>query len=242
MRENQRSCERIRPVVITRNYIKRIPGSVLIEVGETKVICCASIENRVPPFLRGTGEGWIRGEYSMLPCSSPTRTPREAALGKVGGRTHEIQRLIGRNIRAVFDLRAIGERTIMCDCDVIQADGGTRCASITGSFVALVDLVNHLIEKGVIDRNPIEDAVAAVSVGIVDGDLLLDLDYAEDVRAEVDTNVVMTGRGRFIEVQGTGEGATFTKEQLKKLLKLAQAGIEELINAQKEVLGKRFRW
>lgn len=242
MRENQRPFDQIRPMTATRNYIRLIPGSVLIEIGNTKVICCASVEERVPPFLRGTGEGWIKGEYSMLPCSSPSRTPREAALGRVGGRTHEIQRLIGRSMRAVFDLKAIGERTLICDCDVIQADGGTRCASITGSFLALVDLTNHLVEKGIIERDPIKDAVAAVSVGIVDGESMLDLDYNEDVRADVDFNVVMSGQGRFIEIQGTGEGATFTEEELRCLLRLAQSGIKELIDGQKEALGKRFKW
>ncbi len=239
----RRARERVRPITITRHYLKGIPGSVLIEMGGTKVICCATIEDRIPSFLRGKGEGWIKGEYSMLPCSSPIRISREAAIGRVSGRTHEIQRLIGRSLRAVLDLKTLGERTVILDCDVIQADGGTRCASITGGFVAVVDLIDHLIATEVIvAKDLIKDSVAAVSVGVVDGKLLLDLDYAEDVSAEVDFNVVMTGNGRFIEIQGTGEKATFTKEDLKGLLALAKKGIEQLTKAQKKALKERFKW
>lgn len=241
-RANLRAPGRIRPVRITRNYIRHIPGSVLIELGETKVICCATIEDRVPSFLKGTGEGWLRAEYSMLPCSSPTRTPREAVIGRIGGRTHEIQRLIGRSLRAIIDLRIIGERTILLDCDVIQADGGTRCASITGSFVALVDLINSLLRNKEIEKDPIKDSVAAVSVGIWDGQLLLDLDYEEDSKAQVDVNVVMTGKGEFVEIQGTGEGTSFTQATLMELLGMARSGISELIGYQRDALGSAFKW
>jgi ribonuclease PH len=241
-RANLRAHDRLRPIKITRNYITHIPGSILIEIGNTRVICCATLEDRVPPFLKGTGEGWLRSEYAMLPCSSPTRTPREAVLGRIGGRTHEIQRLIARSLRAIFELRLLGERTIVIDCDVIQADGGTRCASITGSFVALVDLVNSLLREKEIEKDPIRDSIAAVSVGIYNGQVLLDLDYDEDSKAEVDVNVVMTGRGEFVEIQATGEGTTFKETTFMDLLNLARSGIKELIGYQKEILGGAFKW
>jgi ribonuclease PH len=241
-RANLRAPNRLRPVKITRHYIRYTPGSVLMEIGNTKVICCATLEDRVPSFLKGTGEGWLRSEYAMLPCSSPIRTPREAVVGRVGGRTHEIQRLIGRSLRAVIDLKLIGERTILLDCDVIQADGGTRCASITGSFVALADLVESLLKEKKIERNPIKDSVAAVSVGIYDGEMLLDLDYEEDSKAQVDLNIVMTGGGEYVEIQGTGEGAPFKDSVLMELLALAKSGIKELIGYQKEALGSSYKW
>lgn len=238
MRADGRAPDRIRKVKITRNYIKPAEGSCLIEVGDTRVICTASIEEKVPFFLRGLGEGWITAEYSMLPRSSFTRIRREGGRGILKGRTHEIQRLIGRSLRAVVDLRTLGERTIWLDCDVIQADGGTRTASITGAFVALVDALKWLKKEGRISKWPIKDFVAATSVGIVDNRILLDLTYEEDSQASVDINVVMTEEGKFVEVQGTAEEHPFTKSELERLIDLANKGIEELIVIQREVLGK----
>lgn len=238
MRKDGRKNDEMRPVRITRNYLKTAEGSVLIEVGDTKVICTASIEERVPPFLKDTGRGWITAEYGMLPRSTSTRSMRESTTGRVGGRTQEIQRLIGRSLRSVVDLDLIGERTIYIDCDVIQADGGTRTASITGGFVALYDAMRFAVQNGIIERNPVKNMVSAISVGIVGGEPMLDLCYEEDYKAEVDMNVVMTGDGRFIEVQGTAEGEPFTKETLNELLLLAEKGIKELIALQKEVLGE----
>ncbi|MFN3739843.1 MAG: ribonuclease PH [Thermodesulfovibrionales bacterium] len=238
MRPDGRKNDELRPVKITRGFIKNAEGSVLIELGNTKVICTASMEDKVPPFLKDQKKGWLTAEYSMLPRSTPTRTIRESTQGRIGGRTHEIQRLIGRALRAVIDLNTIGERTIWIDCDVIQADGGTRTASITGAYIALVDAVRFMIKNGVIEKNPVRDYLAAVSVGIVNGSPRLDLCYDEDSVAEVDMNVVMTGSGEFVEVQGTAEGKPFNKELLNSLLKLAEAGILRLINVQKELLEK----
>lgn len=238
MRPDGRKFDELRDIKITRNYLKSAEGSVLIEMGDTKVICAASIENKVPPFLRDMNRGWVTGEYAMLPRATDTRTVRESARGKIGGRTHEIQRLIGRSMRSVVDLDALGERTIWLDCDVIQADGGTRTASITGAFVALKDAVSFAMENKLIDVQPVKDYVAAISVGIVDGEVRLDLPYIEDSNAEVDMNVVMTGAGKFIEVQGTAETNPFSSDQLHDMLGLAESGIKKLIAIQKEVLGK----
>ncbi|MGB9627463.1 MAG: ribonuclease PH [Thermodesulfobacteriota bacterium] len=234
MRSDGRGLRTLRPVKIIRNYLRHAEGSVLIEMGETKVICSASVEERVPPFLRNTGKGWITAEYSMLPRSTNTRTPRDRGGGN--GRAFEIQRLIGRSLRSVTDLTAFGERTIWIDCDVIQADGGTRTASITGAYVALVDAFRKMIKLGMIEKIPVRDSVAAVSVGKVGGKILLDLNYEEDSKAEVDMNVVMTGSGRFVEIQGTAEVATFTKKEMDELTKVAQKGIKELTKIQKKVL------
>jgi len=233
-RSNGRKSEALRPLRITRNYLKHPEGSVLIEMGDTKVICSASVEERVPPFLRNTGKGWVTAEYSMLPRSTNTRTPRET--GKGSGRTFEIQRLIGRSLRSVTDLNGFGERTIWIDCDVIQADGGTRTASITGAYVALMDAFQRMMEKGMIKKIPVQDSVAAVSVGKVEGKILLDLDYSEDSRAEVDMNVVMTGSGAFVEIQGTAENAVFSKEEMDALIRVAQKGIKKLTTFQRESL------
>lgn len=237
-RVDGRKPGQIRPVSITRNYSKYAEGSVLIEVGDTKVICTATVEERLPQFrkLEALG-GWITAEYGMLPRSTGVRSPREAARGKVGGRTHEIQRLIGRCMRAAVDLESLGERTVLIDCDVIQADGGTRTASITGAFVAVADALNRLVEQGMIKRLPIREFVAATSVGIVNGVAVTDLCFAEDSAAEVDMNVVMTGSGRFVEIQGTGEEATFTREQMDQMIAMAAGGIELLIGCQREALG-----
>jgi ribonuclease PH len=235
-RSDGRASDELRPVKINRRYLKFSEGSVLIEMGTTKVICTATSEESVPAFLKGTGRGWITAEYSMLPGSSQIRIPREASRGRVGGRTHEIQRLIGRSLRAVVDLERIGERTIYVDCDVIQADGGTRTASITGAFVALSDTLRALRDNGQIESIPILDSVAAVSVGIVDGIALLDLTYVEDSKAEVDMNVVMTGSGSFVELQGTAESTPFSREELERLVLLASKGTEELTRLQREVL------
>jgi ribonuclease PH len=221
---------------MTPSYLKTADGSVLIEVGDTKVICTAKLEERVPQFLRNSGKGWITAEYGMLPGSSLVRIGREASRGKIGGRTHEIQRLIGRSLRAIAALKSLGERTIWIDCDVIQADGGTRTASITGAYVALVESVRRWLDRGIINEDPIKDSVAAVSVGIIDGKVLLDLSYEEDSRADVDMNFVMTGSGKFVEVQGTAESAPFTRKQLERMTEMAQEGIRELIKAQKTVL------
>jgi ribonuclease PH len=232
IRQDGRGLDKIRKVQISRNYIKYAEGSCLIELGNTRVICTASIEESVPPFLKGTGTGWVTAEYGMLPRSCQTRIQR----GKDSGRVYEIQRLVGRSLRAVCDMKPIGERTIWIDCDVIQADGGTRTASITGSFIALVDALNKLKKDGMLDKMPIKDFVAATSVGIVNGGLLLDLTYQEDSKAEVDMNIVMTGKAEFIEIQGTAERKTFNKDQMDRLLGLAQKGIAELIDIQRNLL------
>ena len=236
MRTDGRKDRELRPIVIAPGYLKHAEGSVLIEVGATRVICTAKLEDRVPPFLRNSGKGWITAEYGMLPASSQVRISREASRGKIGGRTHEIQRLIGRSLRAIADLKQLGERTVWIDCDVIQADGGTRTASITGAYVALVEAVRQLIKQGVMQKNPIKDSVAAVSVGIVNGKTLLDLNYEEDSHAEVDMNFVMTGSGKFIEVQGTAESTPFTKKGLDRMAEIARQGIRELLKVQKKVL------
>ena len=231
-----RGPETLRPIKITRNYLKHAEGSALIEMGDTKVICSASMEERVPQFLRNSGRGWVTAEYSMLPRSTHTRTARESMTGRGSGRSYEIQRLIGRSLRSVTDLSGFGERTIWIDCDVIQADGGTRAASITGAYVALVDAFRKMVKNRVIEEVPIKDSVAAISVGKVEGRALLDLNYDEDSRAEVDMNVVMTGHGEFVEIQGTAEEAVFTKKELDELTKIAQKGIGELTRIQKKSL------
>ena len=236
MRAGGREWDEIREIRITREFLKHPEGSVLIEMGGTKVICTATLEDKAPPFLKNTGRGWLTSEYAMLPGSTQGRTGRESSRGRVGGRTHEIQRLIGRSLRAVTELNSFGERTIYIDCDVIQADGGTRTASITGGFVALVDLFRKLRERGLVDRIPVQDYVSAVSVGMVDGRTILDLDYEEDSRAEVDMNFVMTGHGLFIEVQGTAERAPFGKRTLDAMTSLAEKGIAEIIKKQISVL------
>ncbi|BBO17927.1 ribonuclease PH [Candidatus Brocadia pituitae] len=236
MRVDNRVPDELRPIIITRHYTKYAPGSVLMQTGNTKVICTASIEESVPPHIKNTGEGWITAEYSLLPGSTPVRAPRESSRGKVGGRTHEIQRLIGRSLRSIIDLALLKERTIWIDCDVIQADGGTRTAAITGSYIALMDAVRWLKSKDLIKENPVINSVAAVSVGIVNDAALLDLCYAEDAAAQVDMNVVMTGDGKFIELQGTGEEYAFDDEQLAEMLKLAKKGIWEITEIQKKVL------
>jgi ribonuclease PH len=237
MRPDGRRTDELRNIKITRKFIKNAEGSVLIEMGETKVICTASIEDKVPLFLRDQNRGWVTGEYSMLPRATSSRNTRESSRGKVGGRTHEIQRLIGRSLRSVVDLEALGERTIWLDCDVIQADGGTRTASITGAFVALQDAVKKLIDDNMIEREPIGDYMGAVSVGVVDGEPRLDLTYDEDSAAEVDMNVVMTDAGEFIEVQGTAETKPFNRQYLQNMLDLAGKGIGEIISMQKSMLG-----
>ncbi len=222
---------------IERGFLKSAEGSALIEVGDTRVICAVTVEDKLPPFLRGTAQGWITAEYAMLPRATAQRTQREAVRGKLSGRTMEIQRLIGRSLRAVIDLKALGERTLWIDCDVIQADGGTRTASITGAFVAVVDAVDGLRKRGAIKTLPIKDYLAATSVGIVGSDIFLDLCYAEDSKAAVDMNVVMTGAGNLVEVQGTGEESTFSRKQMDELLDIAQLGVYSLIDLQREVLG-----
>jgi ribonuclease PH len=237
MRSDQRSANQLRDTTITPNYLMHAEGSVLIQAGNTKVICAASVEDRVPQFLRNTGKGWVTAEYGMLPRATSTRTQREAATGKVGGRTQEIQRLIGRSLRSVMNLPALGERTIWIDCDVVQADGGTRTASITGAFVALALALEKLRERDVIRTIPLADYVAATSVGIVDTEPLLDLAYEDDSRAEVDMNVVKTGDGRFIEVQGTAEALPFGRDALLSLLDLADYGIMQLIEKQRAIVG-----
>jgi ribonuclease PH len=236
VRAQGRGCDELRRAAITRGYLEFAEGSILIETGSTKVICTATVEERVPPFLQGTGRGWITAEYSMLPRSSKRRIPRESKLGRIGGRTHEIQRLIGRSLRAVFDLERLGERTITVDCDVIQADGGTRTASVTGAYVAVMDTISNLVSDGVLREAPVLDSVAAISVGVIDGVPYLDLDYEEDSRADVDMNVIMTGSGRFVEVQGTAELSAFTREELDGMLDFAIKGIGELTLLQKNVL------
>ncbi len=236
MRPSGRNPDQLRQVVLTRNYTMHAEGSVLVEFGNTKVLCTASVEERVPGFLKGKGQGWITAEYGMLPRSTDSRMGREASRGKQGGRTLEIQRLIGRSMRAAVDLNGLGERTITLDCDVIQADGGTRTASITGAFVALCDAINGLSKSGQIQSEPIIGMVASVSVGIYQGVPVLDLDYAEDSNAETDMNVVMNDAGAFIEVQGTAEGHAFHMHELQAMLDLADSGIKELINVQRTTL------
>jgi ribonuclease PH len=237
MRAKGRGPNEIRELKITRDFLKHPQGSVLIEMGNTKVICTATIEDGVPAFLKNSGRGWLTAEYSMLPTSTHSRTPRESTRGRIGGRTHEIQRLIGRSLRSVTALDAFGERTIYIDCDVIQADGGTRSASITGGFVALVDLFRKMQQGGIADRVAVEDYVAAVSIGVVDGSIYLDLDYEEDSRAEVDMNFVMTGKGLFTEIQGTAEEVPFGRDLLNKMTDIAVRGIAEITKKQVEVLG-----
>ena len=235
-RSGQRAANALRPVRITRHYTMHAEGSVLIEFGHTKVLCTASVEERVPPHKRGSGEGWVTAEYGMLPRATHSRSDREAAKGKQSGRTQEIQRLIGRSLRAVFDLKKLGERTIQLDCDVIQADGGTRTAAITGAFVAAQDAVNGLLAAGKVAETPITAAVAAISVGIVQGTPLLDLEYTEDSACDTDMNVVMTGAGHFVEVQGTAEGVAFTRAEMDQLLGLAEKGIAQLVQLQQQAL------
>jgi len=237
MRSDKRPADELRPVTITPNYLMHAEGSVLIEAGNTKVICTASVEDRVPPFLRNSGKGWVTAEYGMLPRATSTRMQREASAGKVGGRTQEIQRLIGRSLRSVTNLPALGERTVWIDCDVIQADGGTRTASITGAFVALALALEKLRERDMIRTIPLSDFVAATSVGVVDGEPLLDLAYDDDSRADVDMNVVKTGDGRFIEVQGTAEAIPFGRDALNTLLDLADLGIRQLVEKQRAIVG-----
>ena len=240
MRPDGRHAEAMRPVMITRDFLRHAEGSVLVTVGETKVICTASVEDRVPQFLRETGQGWVTAEYGMLPRSTKTRTPREGSTGRPSGRTFEIQRLVGRSLRGVTDLSALGERTIWIDCDVIQADGGTRTAAITGAYIALADALHTLRQNGRIASLPLKDFVAATSVGIVGGAVVLDLCYAEDSIADVDMNVVMTGTGKFIEVQGTAEETPFDRSQLDAMLDLAASGIRDLIALQRKLLAERL--
>jgi ribonuclease PH len=236
-RNNGRKNDELRPIRITRDFLRYPKGSVLMELGHTRVICTASLENGVPQFLRDSGQGWLTAEYSMLPMATPERNIRESSRGRIGGRTHEIQRLIGRSLRAITDLNAFGERTMYIDCDVIQADGGTRTASITGSFIAMVEAFRSLKNDGVIERIPVTDYIAAISVGVVEGDVLLDLDYKEDSQAHVDMNVVMTRSGRFIEVQGTAEQEPFHRNYLDRMIDVAARGITELTDRQIELLG-----
>lgn len=239
MRVDKREMNELRPIHIESNYVMHPEGSVLISIGNTKVICNASIEDRVPPFMRGEGKGWVTAEYSMLPRATQNRNIRESSKGKVTGRTMEIQRLIGRSLRAVVDLEKVGERTVWIDCDVIQADGGTRTASITGAFIAMVLAFGKLIDAGTLKKMPVKDYLAATSVGVLPkGEEVLDLCYEEDSKAKVDMNVIMTGNGEFVELQGTGEEATFSYPQLEKMLKLADKGIKELFDQQKLVIGK----
>jgi len=237
-RPGERKNDELRPVQMTPGFVKNPDGSVLIQTGNTMVLCTAMVEEKVPPFLKGSGKGWVTAEYSLLPASTDTRSSREASKGKITGRTSEIQRLIGRSLRAVIDFQALGERTIWLDCDVLQADGGTRTASITGSYVALSLAVQKLIASGTLAQNPIIDYLAATSVGIVNGIPVLDLEYVEDSAAEVDMNVVMTGRGEFVEIQGTAEGKPFSRAEMDQLLQLAEKGIRELISIQKNILTK----
>jgi len=238
MRPSGRAPDALRAVTIERHYTRHAEGSVLIGIGDTRVLCTASVEERIPPWLRGKGEGWVTAEYGMLPRATSERTQREAARGGQGGRTMEIQRLIGRSLRACIDRVALSERVITLDCDVLQADGGTRCASITGAYVALVDAVRVLMQRGALKRNPIHGAVAAISVGVYQGMPVLDLDYAEDSSCDTDMNVVMNDGGGFIELQGTAEGHAFRRDELDALLALAQKGIGELIEAQRAALAK----
>ena len=236
MRPSGRALDSLREIKLTRNFTKHAEGSVLVEFGDTQVLCTASVENKVPRFLKGKGQGWITAEYGMLPRSTGSRMGREAARGKQSGRTQEIQRLIGRSLRAAIDLEALGENTITIDCDVLQADGGTRTASITGGYVALADAINHLLAKKIIRKNPLHGYIASVSVGIYKGSPILDLDYPEDSNAETDMNVVMNDAGAFIEVQGTAEGHAFRMDELQSMLDLARKGISELVEQQKAIL------
>lgn len=236
-RPDGRKPAEMRPVKITKGFIKHAEGSVLIEVGDTRVICTATLEDKVPPFLRNAGTGWVTAEYGMLPRSTATRNQRESAKGRIGGRTYEIQRLIGRALRAVVDLSALGERTVWLDCDVIQADGGTRTASITGAFIAMCEALYTLVERGVLAKMPVKDFLAATSVGLKEGHALLDLNYVEDSAIDVDMNIVLTGSGRLVELQGTGEEATFSRDELNELLDLGVKGVTELIDMQRELLG-----
>lgn len=238
MRNDGRQWDEVRKSTVTRNYLKNANGSVLIEMGNTKVICAASVEERVPPFLKNTGRGWLTAEYSMLPMATTTRNVRESTRGRLGGRTHEIQRLIGRSLRSVTDLTLFGEKTVYIDCDVVQADGGTRTAAITGSFIALVDAFRSLKEEGAIEAFGISEFVSAISVGLVDGEILLDLDYSEDSTADVDANFVMTKSGNIIEIQGTAEGEPFRRTLLDKMVDVAQKGISELTEMQMNLLGE----
>lgn len=242
MRIDGRKNDQIRPIKLIRNYTKYAEGSVLIEVGDTKVICNASIEDKVPPFLKGAGEGWITAEYNMLPRSTHTRKPRDISKLKIDGRTMEIQRLIGRALRSVVDLKALGEKTIWIDCDVMQADGGTRTASISGAFVALVDAINKLHKEQSFQVFPIRSFVGAVSVGIINNEKVLDLCYEEDSKAKVDMNVIMTDKGEFIELQGTGEESPFSRRELDELLTLGEKGVKQIIQAQKDVLKTDCLW
>jgi len=235
-RNDGRRPDEMRRITVKTGYLKHAEGSALIEAGDTRIVCAASVENRVPFFLHGKGQGWVTAEYSMLPRSTHTRTPRESVRGKISGRTQEIQRLIGRSLRAVIDLTALGERQIIVDCDVIQADGGTRTLAITGAYIALYDALKKLVRRKVIEAVPVTDFVAATSVGVVADTILLDLSYDEDSAADVDFNVVMTGRGRFVEVQGTAEGMAFTKAQMDRMLAVAKKGIQHLITIQQETL------
>jgi ribonuclease PH len=236
MRLKNRANNETRSIEILRNYTKHAEGSVLIKCGDTHVICNASIEEKVPSFLKGKNQGWVTAEYGMLPRSTSSRMARESSRGKQSGRTQEIQRLIGRSLRAVIDLNRLGERTIHIDCDVIQADGGTRTASITGAYVALCDAINPLLEKGILKDSPIKDSVAAISLGIKDGEVLIDLDYAEDSNCDTDMNVVMTGEGKFVEIQGTAEGEPFSKEEMDNIILLAEQGITRIIQLQRNAL------
>ena len=237
-RADGRVVDELRPVSFVRDFTEFAPGSVLVSMGRTKVLCTASVEDRVPPWMRGSGKGWVTAEYSLLPGSSAERITREAAKGKQSGRTQEIQRLIGRCLRSVTDMVAVGEQQVVVDCDVLQADGGTRTASICGAYVALHDCFTRQMQKGTLKTHPLTDSCGAISVGVVDAVCMLDLDYSEDSRAEVDMNVVMTGSGRFIEVQGTAEGMAFSRSELDELLGLAEHGIATLLDAQKEVLAE----
>ena len=237
IRIDQRRPDALRPVTFTRNFTRYAEGSVLVTFGETKVLCNASVEDRVPPFMRGEGRGWVTAEYSMLPRATHSRSPREAAKGKIGGRTHEIQRLIGRSLRAITDLDALGERTIQIDCDVLQADGGTRTASITGAYVALCDAISTLMQNNLLKKSPLLDSVSAISVGILKGVPLLDLNYAEDSNADVDMNFVITGSGRFVEVQGTAEEKPFSASDLDRMRDFALLGCQQLSVLQESALG-----
>jgi ribonuclease PH len=237
-RASGRTPSDLRPTTFTRDYTEMAMGSVLVEFCRTRVLCTASVETRVPPWLKGSGKGWVTGEYSMLPGSSPERVEREASRGKLSGRTQEIQRLIGRSLRAVTDLRRMPDTQITVDCDVLQADGGTRTASICGGWIALHDACSRLLVKGLLSQHPVLEPCAAISVGVIDGIPMLDLEYTEDVRAEVDMNIVMTASGRFVEVQGTAEGLAFTRDDLDSLLKLAEDGITEIIAAQQEMVAE----
>jgi ribonuclease PH len=236
-RSGARAPHQLRPVQITRGYTRHAEGSVLVSFGDTRVLCTASVEDKVPPFLRGQGRGWVTAEYGMLPRSTHTRSDREAARGKQSGRTQEIQRLIGRSLRAVFDLERLGERSVQIDCDVLQADGGTRTAAITGAWVAAADAVSWMMARGMLETSPLRDHVAAVSVGVVGGVPLLDLDYGEDSSCDTDMNVVMTGAGGYVEIQGTAEGAPFSEAEMTAMLALARRGIGELVAAQRAALG-----